>query len=109
MKTLSLYFACFAIVLLFGLANLSANDTIKEKILQLFPEADTNGDGVLSDAEEAVMSRQVLKRYPCTISRRARYVAAPRVMPTLVRSQQATNREAWKVLRRVQQAFPHDL
>ena len=27
-----------------------------------------------------------------------RYKAGPRVMPTLVRSQQATNREAWKVL-----------
>ena len=27
-----------------------------------------------------------------------RYAAGPRVMPTLVRSQQATNREAWKAL-----------
>jgi len=27
-----------------------------------------------------------------------RYVAGPRVMPTLVRSQQATNRKAWKIL-----------
>jgi haloalkane dehalogenase len=27
-----------------------------------------------------------------------RYAAGPRVMPTLVRSQQATNRKAWKVL-----------
>jgi haloalkane dehalogenase len=64
MKTPFFFFACFAIVLLFGLADLSANDTINEKILQLYPEADTNGDGVLSDAEEAALSQQAIKRYP---------------------------------------------
>jgi len=34
-----------------------------------------------------------------------RYVAGPRVMPTLVRSQQATNREAWKVLAEFDKPF----
>jgi len=34
-----------------------------------------------------------------------RYAAGPRVMPTLVRSQQATNREAWKVLARFDKPF----
>ena len=34
-----------------------------------------------------------------------RYVAGPRVMPTLVRSQQATNREAWRVLEEFDKPF----
>ena len=34
-----------------------------------------------------------------------RYVAGPRVMPTLVRSQQATNRRAWKVLSEFDKPF----
>ncbi len=34
-----------------------------------------------------------------------RYSAGPRVMPTLVRSQQATNREAWKVLEKFDKPF----
>jgi len=34
-----------------------------------------------------------------------RYVAGPRVMPTLVRSQQATNRKAWKVLGKFDKPF----
>jgi haloalkane dehalogenase len=34
-----------------------------------------------------------------------RYAAAARVMPTLVRSQQATNREAWKVLEEFDRPF----
>lgn len=42
----------------------SANDAIKKKALELYPQADTDGDGVLSDEEEAALSRQALKRYP---------------------------------------------
>ena len=34
-----------------------------------------------------------------------RYMAGPRVMPTLVRSQMATNREAWKVLAKFEKPF----
>jgi len=34
-----------------------------------------------------------------------RYAVGPRVLPTLVRSQQATNREAWKVLERFDKPF----
>lgn len=34
-----------------------------------------------------------------------RYAAGPRVMPTMVRSQQATNREAWKVLETFDKPF----
>ena len=42
----------------------NANDAIKKKALELYPQADTDGDGVLSDAEEAALSRQALKRFP---------------------------------------------
>lgn len=56
--------ACFAIVLLIWASNVNANDATAKKILQLYPQADTNGDGVLSTAEEAALSRKVLKRYP---------------------------------------------
>jgi len=41
-----------------------ANDDIKQRTLKLQPEADTDGDGILSDAEEAALIRRVLKRYP---------------------------------------------
>ena len=41
-----------------------ANDDTKQRTLKLQPEADTDGDGVLSDAEEAVLIRRALKRYP---------------------------------------------
>ena len=41
-----------------------ASDALKKKALQLYPQADTDGDGMLSDEEEAAFSRQVLKRYP---------------------------------------------
>ena len=34
-----------------------------------------------------------------------RYKAAPRVMPTLVRSQMATNRKAWKILSQFDKPF----
>ncbi|TWT81322.1 acetyl esterase [Planctomycetes bacterium CA13] len=45
-------------------SSVNANDAIKTKILELYPQADTNGDGVISDAEEAMVSRQALKRHP---------------------------------------------
>ena len=41
-----------------------ANDHIKQETLKLEPEENTDGDGVLSDAEEAVLIRRALKRYP---------------------------------------------
>jgi hypothetical protein len=41
-----------------------ANDAIKKQVLKLHPQADTNGDGVLSDAEEAALSRKALERFP---------------------------------------------
>ena len=41
-----------------------ANDDTKQRTLKLQPKADTDGDGVLSDAEEAALIRRVLKRHP---------------------------------------------
>ena len=51
-------------VLHLGALPSEANDDISQRTLKLQPEADTNGDGVLSDAEEAALIRRVLKRYP---------------------------------------------
>ncbi len=56
--------ASFAVVLLIGSSCANADDAIKKQILKLFPQADTNKDGVISDEEEAALGRQVLKRYP---------------------------------------------
>ncbi len=64
MKTHFFCFGCFAVLSLFAFSSLNANDALKEKILELYPQADTNGDGVISDAEEAALSRQALERYP---------------------------------------------
>ncbi|MDE0937250.1 MAG: hypothetical protein OSA89_15125, partial [Mariniblastus sp.] len=58
------FLICFAIVTMSAFSSVNADDAIKAKILKLFPQADTNGDGVISDAEEAVVWRQALKRRP---------------------------------------------
>ena len=50
--------------LLAGSSTTYSDDSIKQQILKLFPQADSNKDGVISDAEEAAVSRQALKRYP---------------------------------------------
>ena len=58
------FLICLAIVTMSGFSSVNADDAIKQKILELFPQADTNDDGVISDAEEAVLWRQALKRRP---------------------------------------------
>ena len=58
------FFFCFAIVTISAFTSLHADDAIKMKILELLPQADANGDGVISDAEEVAVWRQVLKRRP---------------------------------------------
>jgi len=63
-KTSVLNSACFAVLLAIGLSPVNANDAMKKKILELYPQADTNGDGEISDAEEAALSRQALERHP---------------------------------------------
>ena len=51
-------------MLYLGALPSKANDDTKQRTLKLQPEADTDGDGVLSAAEEAVLIRRALKRYP---------------------------------------------
>lgn len=63
-RSFTLNVSCFAAILLIGTSISTADDAIKQQILKLFPQADTDKDGVISDAEEAVVSRQDLKRYP---------------------------------------------
>ncbi|MDA7938854.1 alpha/beta hydrolase fold domain-containing protein [Pirellulales bacterium] len=50
--------------IVFGVLSANAEDTVADKILQYFPQADTNKDGVLSEEEEAVVSRRAIERYP---------------------------------------------
>jgi acetyl esterase len=64
MKKTNLNFVCLAIALLIGSPNANADDAIKQQILKLFPQADTDKDGVISDAEEAAARQQVVKRFP---------------------------------------------
>lgn len=63
-KRTVLNLASLAVVLLIGSSCANADDAIKKQILKLFPQADTNKDGVISDAEEAAVSRQALERHP---------------------------------------------
>lgn len=63
-RIVALSFACLPIVSLAWLPTAMANDDFKNQILKLYPQADTNKDGVISDAEETAFSQQALKRYP---------------------------------------------
>ena len=42
----------------------AADDPLKQQILKLQPQADRNGDGKLSGAEEAALHEMILKRFP---------------------------------------------
>lgn len=55
---------CIAVAGFVAASNAWSNDRIARQILKLVPEADTNGDGVLSEAEEASLSRRALKKHP---------------------------------------------
>ena len=61
-KTTGLTFLCLLVSLTF-VARTSADDSIKQQILKLFPQADTDKDGVISDAEESTVRQQILKRF----------------------------------------------
>ncbi len=39
----------------------AANAPLREKRLALYPQADANGDGILTDGEEDAMSRRILQ------------------------------------------------
>ena len=54
----------FAIAMLIGSSTTNADDAIRKQILKLFPQADADKDGVISDEEEAAARQQVVKRFP---------------------------------------------
>ena len=56
--------AGFALVLLASVLFATADDEIRNQILRIYPQADTDKDGVISDAEEAAARQQILKRFP---------------------------------------------
>ena len=65
MKTTNVFnLAFFPTLLLMGALIFNADDATKKQILKLFPQADTNGDGVLSDSEQRAVCHQALKRNP---------------------------------------------
>lgn len=64
MKKNNLNLVCLAIVLLIAASSAYADDAVKQQILKLFPQADADKDGVISDAEETAVRRQVVNRFP---------------------------------------------
>ena len=54
----------FFVFLMYGATFSQADNTFAAKILEYFPQADTNKDGVLSEDEEAAVSRRAIQRYP---------------------------------------------
>ncbi|MEO2011940.1 MAG: serine hydrolase domain-containing protein [Pirellulaceae bacterium] len=62
-KAIALLFTC-SIVALTLPAHAQVNDAFKEKILELYPKTEADGDGVLSNAEEATVTQRILKRFP---------------------------------------------
>ncbi len=54
----------FFVFLMHGATFSQADNTFAAKILEYFPQADTNKDGVLSKDEEAAVSRRAIQRYP---------------------------------------------
>jgi len=65
MKTSSaLTVACSLFALAITALYADTNDSIAKRILQIYPSADTNRDGVLSKDELAALHRMALQRYP---------------------------------------------
>ena len=44
--------------------SIAEGNPLEKQILKLQPQADTNGDGKLSKAEEAALNKMIMKRYP---------------------------------------------
>lgn len=57
-------FRLMACTVILGATTVIANDDFAKKILSSQPQADRDGDGVLSASEEAAVVQQILKRYP---------------------------------------------
>ena len=57
-------FRFIVITALVGFTTASSNDDFAKRILSSHPQADRDGNGVLSDSEQAAVVQQILKRYP---------------------------------------------
>ncbi len=64
MKRQFCFVAILAVSCVFCAMHFVKADTFAEKILRSFPQADRNNDGLLSEEEEAAVSRRVMQRYP---------------------------------------------
>lgn len=64
MKTIFTTAICFAMISMLFATQVNANDKIKAQILKTFPQADRDGDGVLSKQEYNAVLKQALKRFP---------------------------------------------
>ncbi len=102
-KAIALLFTC-SIVALTIPAHAQVNDAFKKKILELYPKADTDGDGVLSDAEEAAVTQRILKRFP-KVDQDGDGVLSGKEKETLLRM--AANRAKGKAARGIPEAGSH--
>ena len=63
-NSIALTVSCTLVALAIEASYADSDDSIAKRILEIYPEADTNGDGVLSKSEQAALHRRVLQRYP---------------------------------------------
>ena len=64
MKSFALTAAISLVVFAIAASYADTNVSIAKRILEIFPKADTDGDGVLSESEQSTLNRMVLQRYP---------------------------------------------
>ncbi|MGB1925309.1 MAG: alpha/beta hydrolase fold domain-containing protein [Rubripirellula sp.] len=60
----SIFVVLLATTLILRTKRTNAQDDIGARMLELFPQADVNQDGSISDAEQAAASQRILRRYP---------------------------------------------
>jgi hypothetical protein len=63
-KVIAAIFGSSLVVSLLVAPPTEATNPLEKRILELNPQADTDGDGKLSKSEEAALTRMILKRYP---------------------------------------------
>lgn len=63
-KTIARVLVCGFVAVTISVSSADSNDEIAKRILEVYPQADTNGDGLLSPPERAAVNRIALKRYP---------------------------------------------
>lgn len=63
-KVIAFFWAFMAIASLIAVAKANRSNDIRTLIMRLFPQADTNGDGIISDKEEEAPAWRALARHP---------------------------------------------